>query len=159
MDQLISGSEYTHIATYPLHTDTTNQPFINKHIHSVPGGVRHANVIEVLECNQNSPRTQLYTQESLRTRVMLPWEWPVSRFQKQIWQRIGVSQVLKAINGSVTWSYGHPSLPWTVMTVNTITSFAPTKRGAFSGLRHSLYLAVTGLSCRQKSEPWSFRWL
>ncbi len=32
-------------------------------MHSAPGGVRHANVIKVLECNQNSPRTQLFYPE------------------------------------------------------------------------------------------------
>ncbi len=39
------------------------------------------------------------------------------------------------------------------MTVNAITSFAPTERGAFSELRHSLHLAVTLVPCTQKSEP------
>ncbi len=91
--------------------------------------------------------------KALKCKPHPSWEQPVSRFQKQIWQRIGVLQVLKAINSSVTWSYGHLSFTWMVMTVNAITTFAPTKRGAFSELRHSLHLAVTLVPCTQKSEP------
>ncbi len=41
---------------------------------------------------------------------------------------------------------------WTVMTVSATQAFAPTKRGAFSGLPRLLYLALTLLTCGRESE-------